>query len=781
MTKHKNSRRNNDPYAKREASQYETPLPSRELILKILAEQGVPMAIEPLYEILEIAEDEQEIFSRRINAMERDGQIMRNRKGLLCLPEKIEAIAGVVQGHPDGFGFLIPDDKEKHPDDLFLSNKEMQQVMHGDRAMVRVSGLDRKGRPEGKIVEVLDRANDTIVGRVMQGHGVTIVAAEDKRINQDILIPYHLDMGAKVGQVVIVQMTEQPSKHAHPMGKIVQILGNYADSGMEIEIALRKYKLPHQFSPAAIAQAEAIPKTVQPTDYKGRIDLRGLPLITIDGETARDFDDAVYAEPKGAGWRLVVAIADVSHYVRPNDPLDKDAFERGNSIYFPRRVIPMLPEALSNGLCSLNPDVERLCMVCDMQVNASGIVDQYQFYPSVMLSKARMTYTKVADMLDNPEGETAKEYDHIMPHVQNLYSLYKTMLIQRKQRGAIEFETVETLMVFNEEGKIDRIVPTERNEAHKIIEECMLAANVCAANFLEKKNHEAIFRVHEGPSEEKLELLRTFMAEFGFSVSGGDKPHAKDYAKLMQQIKGRHDEQLLQTVLLRSMQQAVYQPENLGHFGLAYEAYTHFTSPIRRYPDLLVHRAIKAAINKQTYKIKDWAAIGEHCSMTERRADDASRDVTNWLKCYYMQDKVGDIFEGTISGVTSFGVFVALDDAYVEGLLHVTELGNDYFHYDKAHHEMVGERTHVKYRLGDRVKIKVARVDLETTKIDFTLINKLTSAKDPLIKEIVDHNLLQRQPKPKTPAKKGAKPTTSINKKTKKSNSSRKSSVRKKR
>ncbi|HSR02268.1 MAG TPA: VacB/RNase II family 3'-5' exoribonuclease, partial [Methylophilaceae bacterium] len=499
MTKQKNSRRNNDPYAKREASQYETPLPSRELILKILAEQGVPMAIEPLYEILEIAEDEQEIFSRRINAMERDGQIMRNRKGLLCLPEKIEAIAGVVQGHPDGFGFLIPDDKEKHPDDLFLSNKEMQQVMHGDRAMVRVSGLDRKGRPEGKIVEVLDRANDTIVGRVMQGHGVTIVAAEDKRINQDILIPYHLDMGAKVGQVVIVQMTEQPSKHAHPMGKIVQILGNYADSGMEIEIALRKYKLPHQFSPAAIAQAEAIPKTVQPTDYKGRIDLRGLPLITIDGETARDFDDAVYAEPKGAGWRLVVAIADVSHYVRPNDPLDKDAFERGNSIYFPRRVIPMLPEALSNGLCSLNPDVERLCMVCDMQVNASGIVDQYQFYPSVMLSKARMTYTKVADMLDNPEGETAKEYDHIMPHVQNLYSLYKTMLIQRKQRGAIEFETVETLMVFNEEGKIDRIVPTERNEAHKIIEECMLAANVCAANFLEKKNHEAIFRVHEGP------------------------------------------------------------------------------------------------------------------------------------------------------------------------------------------------------------------------------------------------------------------------------------------
>lgn len=724
MQKKKPSLRNKDPHAQREAAQYETPLPSRELILKVLTEQGVPVALETLYDLLDIADEEQEIFGRRLNAMEREGQIMPNRKGLLCLPDKIEAIAGVVQGHPDGFGFLVPDDKKLHSEDIFLPNKEMQQVMHGDRAMVRVSGLDRRGRPEGKIVEVLERTNETLVGRVMQGQGVTIVAAEDKRINQDILIPYHLDMGAKVGQVVIVEMTEQPSKHAHPMGKVVQILGNYADSGMEIEIALRKHKLPHEFSAKAIAQAEAIPKTVQPSDYQDRIDLRELPLITIDGETARDFDDAVYAEPQGAGWRLVVAIADVSFYVKPDDALDKDALERGNSIYFPRRVIPMLPEALSNGLCSLNPDVERLCMVCDMQVDANGVVGKYEFYPSVMLSKARMTYTKVADMLENPQGETAKEYAHVMPHVQNLYALFKAMLVQRQKRGAIEFETVETMMMFNDDGKIDRIVPTSRNEAHKIIEECMLAANVCAAHFLESKKHTAIYRVHQGPTEEKLELLRTFMAEFGFGVGGGDKPHAKDYAKLMSQIKGRPDEQLLQTVLLRSMQQAVYSPDNQGHFGLAYEAYTHFTSPIRRYPDLLVHRAIKAAVKGETYKAKDWEALGTHCSMTERRADDASRDVTNWLKCYYMQDKVGEIFDGTVSGVTSFGVFVALDDAYVEGLLHVTELGNDYFHYDKAHHAMVGERTNEKYRLGDRVTIKVARVDLETTKIDFSLVKK---------------------------------------------------------
>ncbi|HIE91016.1 MAG TPA: ribonuclease R [Methylophilaceae bacterium] len=724
MPKKYTSKRNNDPHAKREAAQYETPLPSRELILEVITEQGIPVSVDTLYELLEIGEEEQEVLGRRLNAMEREGQLMRNRKKLLCIPDKIDAIPGVIQGHQDGFGFLVPDDKDKNPDDVFLSNKQMQQVMHGDRAMVRINGLDRRGRPEGAIVEVLERMNKTIVGRVMQGAGVTIIAAEDKRINQDILIPYHLDMDAKVGQIVEVEMTDHPSKHAHPMGKVIQILGNYADSGMEIEIALRKHKLPHQFAPAALKQAKDIPKTVQPKDYEGRIDLRELPLITIDGETARDFDDAVFAESQGDGWRLVVAIADVSYYVTPDDALDRDAIERGNSIYFPRRVIPMLPEALSNGLCSLNPDVERLCMICDMEVNADGVVDKYKFYPSVMLSKARMTYTKVADMLANPNGEVAKEYAHVMPHVQNLYALYQAMLVQRKKRGAIEFDTSETMMLFNDEGKIDSIVPTSRNEAHKIIEECMLAANVCAASYLEANKHAAVYRVHEGPSAEKLELLRTFMSGFGFGVAGGDKPHAKDYAQLMSQIKGRPDEQLLQTVLLRSMQQAVYSPDNQGHFGLAYEAYTHFTSPIRRYPDLLVHRAIKAVVNKETYKVNDWAALGAHCSLTERRADEASRDVTNWLKCYYMQDKVGEVFEGTVSAVTSFGVFVALDDAYVEGLLHVTELGNDYFHYEKALHEMVGERTGAKYRLGDRVTIKVARVDLETTKIDFSLVDK---------------------------------------------------------
>ena len=729
--KENKNKRDGDPHAAREASRYETPLPSRELVLATLSEQGIPLSVEQLYLLLDVSDDEREVFNKRLNAMEREGQIIRNRKGALCIAEKLDLISGVVQGHSDGFGFLIPDDKTKlNGEDLFLSPKEMSQVMHGDRAMVRMSGLDRRGRPEGKLVEVLERNTQKLVGRVIRTSGVTIVAAEDKRINQDILIPYHLDMNAKSGQVVMVELTEQPSSHAQPMGKIVEILGNYADSGMEIEIALRKHKLPHEFTPDAVKQAEAYPRLVQPSDYQGRIDLRETPLITIDGETARDFDDAVYAEPQGKGWRLIVAIADVSFYVKPNDALDKGAFERGNSVYFPRRVIPMLPEALSNGLCSLNPDVDRLCMVCDMQVDGQGVVKQYKFYPSVMRSKARMTYTKVHEILQNPQGELAQEFAWLVPHLNHLQSVYKLMLSQREKRGAIEFESSETMMMFDDNGKIEQIVPVTRNEAHRLIEECMLAANVCAADFLSANEHPSLYRIHEKPTPEKLELLRTFMGEFGFGVGGGDTPHAKDYGKLLTQIKARPDAQLLQTVLLRSMMQAVYSPDNVGHFGLAYDAYTHFTSPIRRYPDLLVHRAIKAALNGDKYKAGDWAQLGIHCSMTERRADDATRDVTNWLKCFYMQDKIGEIFEGSVAGVTSFGLFVALDNVYVEGLVHVTELGNDYFHYDKARHEMAGERTGVRYRLGDRLTIKVVRVDLETTKIDFTLVNKNNGLND---------------------------------------------------
>lgn len=706
-----------DPYLDRERSKYGQPLPSREFLLTLLEEAGEPVAPEELAQRLGLEEEEWEPFLNRLRAMQRDGQILFNRRGALCLPDKIELKAGRVEGHPDGFGFFIPDDGSG---DMFLSEREMHAVLHGDRVLAREHGVDRRGRKEAKIVEVLARANHHLVGRFYTEKGVQWVVAENKRINQDILIPPGAEMKAKLGQVVMVEIVDQPTKHTPATGRITEVLGNYTDPGMEIEIALRKHDLPHVFSDKAQAQAAKYPKGVTKKDLEGREDLRELPLVTIDGEDARDFDDAVFCQRQGRGYKLWVAIADVSHYVQPGTPLDREAFARGNSVYFPRRVIPMLPEALSNGLCSLNPKVDRLCMVCEMDIGATGAIKKYRFYPAVMHSKARLTYTQVWQWLSG-EAKPPKAQAWLMPHLEDLYALFQVMLKARWARGAIDFETLETKIEFDDRGKIARIVPYERNDAHRMIEECMLAANVCASQYLQKKKHPALYRVHEGPTPDKLKALREFLAEFGLHLAGGDEPHAKDYAELLKRIKGRPDEQLLQTVMLRSLQQAQYSPENVGHFGLAYEAYTHFTSPIRRYPDLLVHRAIKACLGGGQYNPGDWAAIGAHCSMTERRADEATRDVVNWLKCYYMQDKLGEAFDGVISSVTSFGIFVALNDVFIEGLVHVSDLGRDYFHYDPARHQMLGERTGQRYRLGDKVRVRVARVDLETARIDFVL------------------------------------------------------------
>ena len=719
----KNNKKNireNDPQKEREVTLYENPIPSRELILEVMANHGVPIKKNELIQLLDIREDEAIFLEKRLRAMARQGQILINRKDILCISEKLNLIPGRVMGHPDGFGFLIPDDKTSN--DIFLSPREISQVLNNDRVMVQVTGQDRKGRLEGTIVEILERVNHIIVGRVVQGEGVTIVAAEDKRINQDFLIPHNEDMDAKPGQVVEIEVTTQPARRVKPMGKVIKILGNYNDSGIEIEIALRKHHLPYEFSSKALKQAAAYSKDVPASDHKGREDLRSLPLVTIDGETARDFDDAVYAEPAKDGWRLVVAIADVSSYVSSQTALDEEALERGNSVYFPRRVIPMLPEALSNGLCSLNPNVDRLCMVCDMIISEEGKVTSYQFYPSVMNSKARLTYTIVDQILNQNNQELQSEHKHVVPHLINLQKVFNILFKQRELRSAIEFDSTETTIIFNDQGKIDFIKPVYRNQAHRIIEECMLSANVCAANFLLDNDDNGLFRNHETPTPEKLENLRGFLLEFGLSLSGGDNPTSKDYGALIKKVTGRPDEHLLQTVLLRSMQQAVYSNENKGHFGLAYEAYTHFTSPIRRYPDLIVHRAIKEKLSKVKSSIKNISQIAMHCSGTERKADDATRDVEAWLKCYFMQDKVGQIFEGTVAGVTGFGLFVELDDIFIEGLLHVTELGSDYFTYDKQKHAMVGERSSTQYRLGDRLKVKVVRVDLETSKIDFSLI-----------------------------------------------------------
>ena len=709
-----------DPYLEREKLKYTNPLPSREYLLTILAEQGVPMFPDELALMLSIKRAEREFFERRLFAMERAGQVIINRKGAVCVSNKLDLIKCKVVGHRDGYGFAVP--LEGEGEDLFLPEREMHKVLHGDHVMVRAGGTDKRGRTEGNIVEVLERAVNRVVGRIYHERGVWFVVAEDRRINQDILIEGGGEANAKHGQVVMVEILQQPDSHRQSIGRVLEVLGAYADPGMEIEIALRKHDLPHVFNPAAEAQAKSTPSKVRKMDHKGRVDLRDLPLVTIDGETARDFDDAVYAERDGKGFRLVVAIADVSHYVEPGDALDLDAYERGTSVYFPRRVIPMLPEALSNGICSLNPDVERLCMVCDMQVTAKGQVKSSRFYPAVMCSKARLTYNQVWDWLSNGSNH------ELMPQLHTLYDLFKTLLAARAKRGAIDFDTTETQMVFNESGKIDRIVPVVRNDAHRLIEECMLAANVCAADYIQENKHKCLFRVHEGPTTDRLENLHTYLKLAGLTLGGGDKPTTKDYATLADQIRARPDALVVQTMLLRSMQQAVYTPDNLGHFGLAYEAYTHFTSPIRRYPDLLVHRTIKAILKGDVYQAGKWSQLGEHCSMAERRADDASRDVESWLKTYYMRDKIGEIFCGKINAVTSFGVFVLLDNVYVEGLVHISELGKDYFHFRKDIQAIVGEKSGLRYQLGDTLTVKVVRADLESSKIDFQLVTDKAAA-----------------------------------------------------
>ena len=712
--------RQNDPHREREAARYENPLPSREMILEVLEEQGIPLEEDQIASLLHIKPEEREAFARRLAAMEREGQVMRNRRGAILIADKAGLIKGKVIGHPDGFGFLKPEDES---DDLFLGPKQMHKALHGDVVLARVTGLDRRGRREGSIVEVLERAHKTLVGRLFVEHGVMFLIAEDKRINQDILIAPGASKDAKDGQVVVAEIIEQPSKNAEPIGRVIEILGNYADPGMEIEIALRKHDLPHVFSHECEQQAAALPKKVEAKDVKGRKDLRKLAFVTIDGETAKDFDDAVYCEPlaKGKGFKVWVAIADVSHYVKPKDALDRESLERGNSVYFPRRVIPMLPEALSNELCSLKPDVDRLVMVCEMEVSAGGVVRHYEFYPGVIHSQARLTYTRVAATL---EGRVADPpvAAALVPYLENLYAVFKALLGSRAKRGAIDFDSVETQMIFDANGKIERIVRVQRNDAHRLIEECMLAANVCAADYLDKNGQPTLYRVHQGPTPEKLEALRTMLKDFALSLGGGAEPHAKDYAALLSKVKDRPYASLLQTVMLRSLRQAVYSPDNAGHFGLAYEAYAHFTSPIRRYPDLLVHRAIKAVLKGEKYDAGDWHALGVHCSETERRADDATRDVEAWLKCYFMKDPVGDEFPGTISGVAGFGIFVTLDELFIDGLVHVSDLGNDYYRYDQQKHLMTGERSGARYQLGGRVRVKVVRVDIETSKIDFVLV-----------------------------------------------------------
>ncbi len=732
MTKKRKNLISQDPHYKRELEKYGNPIPSREFILSVIRDNNAPMNRDEILTTLSIRnEDQIEAMRRRLRAMENDGQLVFTKRKRYALPEKLDLFKGTVIGHREGFGFLQVDGKK---DDLFIPNHQMQKVMHGDFVLAQPAGLDRRGRREVRIVRVLESRKKQIVGRFFLENGFSYVVPDDSRIGRDILVPNEHRNGARMGQVVVVELQERSASFNQLIGVITEILGDNMAKGMEVEIALRNHDIPHKFPSAVEKYVKKFTEEVPEEAKKGRVDLRNLPLVTIDGEDARDFDDAVYCEKHGKGWKLWVAIADVSYYVRLRSALDVEAHNRGNSVYFPNRVVPMLPEILSNGLCSLNPQVDRLCMVCEMQISAKGKLTDYRFYEAVMNSHARLTYTKVAKMLEGDE-ELLTRYSALVPHLEDLYKLYQALLGARHQRGAIDFETIETKFIFNAMGRIERIEPVVRNDAHKIIEECMILANIAAANFMEKHKEPALYRIHATPSEEKLTSFRTFLSEFGLTLEGGLKPTTKDYAALLEKVKERPDHELIQTMLLRSLSQAVYHADNIGHFGLALEEYAHFTSPIRRYPDLTLHRSIKYLLAKEQgakrkttdtggyhYSFDEMDLLGNHCSMTERRADDATREVADWLKCEYMQDHVGGEFIGVISSVTGFGLFVRLDDLFIDGLVHISTLENDYYQFDAAKQRLIGENSGMQYRLGDKVRIKVEAVHLENKMVDFSLM-----------------------------------------------------------
>lgn len=722
-----------DPHFEREQDKYENPIPSREYILDYLRSQKSPITRDSIAAALNIQEEEQlEALRRRLRAMERDGELVFTRGQSYGLPEKMDLIPGTVLGHREGFGFFKPDEGG---DDLFISNRDMLMYFHGDKVLAQKAGTDRRGRREARLVRLIQPRSAAIVGRYHVDSGMAFVIADDKRITQEILVANEDRNGARQGDVVVVELTRRPGRFVKAAGKVTEVLGKQMAPGMEIEIALRNYDLPHTWSPVIEKKLRRIPDEVTDADKVGRVDLRHLPLVTIDGEDARDFDDAVYAEKKaGGGWRLWVAIADVSYYVRTDSALDTEARARGNSVYFPSQVIPMLPEKISNGLCSLNPHVDRLCMVAEMTVSAKGKLSGYKFYPAVMYSHARFTYTQVAAMLEG--GPIAPEHEALFPHLQCLQSLYLALDEQRAERGAIAFETMETQFIFNEQRKIDKIVPRGRNQAHKIIEECMILANVSAAKFVKKHKGDVLYRVHEAPSEQKLANFKEFLAERGLTMPGGLEPTPSDYQNVMLQIADRPDAELIQVMLLRSMRQAIYTPDNEGHFGLALEEYAHFTSPIRRYPDLVLHRVIRYLLAKERgeatekwtqdggyhYQLDELDQLGEECSTTERRADEATRDVSDWLKCEFMQDHVGDTFEAVIASVTSFGLFVRLNELFIDGLVHISSLGSDYYQFDPMRQRLIGEHTGQVYQVGDPVTVKVAAVNLDDRQIDLVML-----------------------------------------------------------
>ncbi|MFK2873350.1 ribonuclease R [Dyella lipolytica] len=730
------AKRPHDPFAKREAERYEQPIPSREAILALLEERGELLTEARIADALHL-HDEYGItaLGKRLGAMVRDGQLLLGRRGGYAPARKLDLLPGVVLANAEGYGFLRPDEGG---DDLYLSPYQMRSVMHGDRVLASVVGVDRRGRRQGAIVEVLQRRSPRLVGRVVTDNGVTLVVPDDRRLHQDVMIVPGKEQGARSGQIVVVEITDPPTAYRGPLGAIRSVLGDRLQPSLLVEMAIASHDLPHEWPPEVLREAAQIEPEVTAAEREGCIDLRKLPLVTIDGADARDFDDAVYAEPKrGGGWRLVVAIADVSHYVRVGSALDKEAYERSTSTYFPGFVVPMLPETLSNGICSLNPKVERLCMVCDMQIDATGEVVKSKFYEAVMRSHARLTYDKVWQVIGLNDADARHEVADVLPQLQNLHTLYKAMAEQRRRRGAIDFETPEVKFRLDQTGEVETVGATERNDAHKLIEECMIAANVQAAMFLEKRKIPALYRAHEPPPAEKYEDLQQFLREFKLRMPPLEEVTPGDYADVLRMVRDRPERELIQSVLLRSQSMAAYQPDNRGHFGLSLTAYAHFTSPIRRYPDLLVHRAIRYALKggkpaDYDYTDAAMAAMAVHCSQRERRAEEAERDVDERFRCAWMAKHVGEEFEGTVTGVTSFGLFVELDESKVSGLVHISQLSNDYYHFDPVRHLLKGERTGSQFRLGDHVRVQVLRASLEDRKIDFRLVQQAKGAAAPV-------------------------------------------------
>ncbi len=712
MKRRRDTRRNEPP-------RHDVPIPTREDILRALEKAAAPLAFNDVAAVLHVAgEAACDGLVRRLAAMVRDGQLVETRAQRYGLAKRMDFIAGRVIGHPDGYAFVRPDSGER---DIYIAPRDARRVLHGDRVYVRIAGIDHRERPYGTIVEVLSRANSEIVGRYFREGGVGFVVPDNRCINQDLLIPAGDDGGAGHGQIVVATIVQQPDARYQPLARVVEVLGDHMAPGMEVDVAIRAHGLPTAWLPGLEDELARIPREVTAADREGRVDLRELPFVTIDGSDARDFDDAVHCKRTRDGFQLHVAIADVAHYVREDTLLDDAARERGTSVYFPDRVIPMLPEALSNGICSLNPEVERLALVCELRFSADGVALKHRFYNAVIRSHARLIYEDVARWLDAPRENLSP----LQRHVREVYELYKALRRQRDARGALDIDTLEPKFIYNRARKIERIEVRERNDAHKLIEECMIAANVAAAEYLGKHGLPALYRVHDQPDPEKLIALRQFLSELGIRLAGGAAPEARHFAQVLAAAKARPDRQLIETVLLRSLKLAVYRGENAGHFGLGLEAYVHFTSPIRRYPDLFVHRAIKQRLaRRRRTKLSPEAltTLAENTSMTERRADEATREAVAWLKCEYMMDKVGERYAGIVSSVTSFGLFVQLDESFVEGLVHVTALPDDYYQFDAVGHRLFGKRSKREYRVGQRVEVTVMRVNLDERQIDFALL-----------------------------------------------------------